>query len=134
MGASYPEQSVWHLGAIGTAFESRLYNGTLRKHWYSNIPLSLGWNQVGFTYNYETGSFMLYQNGNLVTNVGYILNTDMIGVELANVNRGVLLGVIGTGSLPLSSGTKTALHQIYNSTFTPEQYLWNFNNIRPEGV
>jgi hypothetical protein len=38
MGASYPEQSVWHLGAIGTAFESRLYNGTLRKHWYSNIP------------------------------------------------------------------------------------------------
>lgn len=35
---------------------------------------------------------------------------------------------------PLSNGSQTALHQIYNTTFTPEQILWNYNNIRPEGV
>lgn len=38
------------------------------------------------------------------------------------------------GSYELPNGSKTALHQIYNSTLSAEQILWNYNNIRPDGV
>jgi len=35
---------------------------------------------------------------------------------------------------PINNGGYVSLLQAYNSTLTAEQILWNYNNIRPEGV
>ena len=86
------------------------------------------------TYNYESGTLKMYLNGNEVTSIAKNLDTNMIGVALANIDKNVFLGTIGTGGANLSHGSRTMLHQIYNIEMSAEQILWNYNNIKPDGV
>jgi hypothetical protein len=84
-GSSAPASSVWYLGVNGSKIELRLYNISTRKLWISNESLSVGWNQIGMTYNYENGALKMYLNGSEVTSISKNLDTDMTGAALANV-------------------------------------------------
>lgn len=77
------------------------------------------------------GLFKLYKNGIEVT----ATKTRNLGLTtMLDTSYNLCLSGNAVLTAPLRNASKTDAHQIYNTTFPPEQMLWNYNNIRPEGV
>jgi len=110
-----------------TNLKLHIRNGSLNKHYVSNkVIADEEWHHVTMTF--ENNTLRGYVDAVEGTYTKILDNT--MPSLLNSVNPVKLGNVIGNGL----NGTQTALHQIYNSTFTAEQILWNYNNIRPEGV
>lgn len=106
-------------------------SNTICKDYESNSNVITGqWRHYSFTFN--SGILKIYVDGIEETPKK---TTDLAIGSLRNSIAGISLGGVNINpTLGLSNGSQTALHQIYNTTFTAEQVLWNCNNIRPEGV
>jgi hypothetical protein len=98
----------------------------------TSIPTIGEWCHLVFTF--APNDLKLYFNGVLET--PYVKTVDLSLASMNNSEEGISLcgGTMGGETGNCASGTVVALPIMFNSTLTAEQILWNFNNIRPEGV
>jgi hypothetical protein len=102
------------------------------KNYESASNITVGqWIYYAFTFS--SNSFKIYING--IEEVPSIKTVDLAITSLKTSTEKIALGgLISVETYKVTSGGQTALPQIYNSTLTAEQILWNYNNIRPEGA
>jgi len=123
--------------------EAYLSDGTVKRIYTSSFTIPNNqWIQLAITFDGTVtdgvlGKFSIYSNG--VLDTAPTKTTNLAISSVVDTDTQVSLGTLGGPNNGLAeytmvNNTYLALPQIYNSTFTPEQILWNYNNIRPEGV
>ncbi len=123
--------------------EAYLSDGALKRLYTSSFTiLDNQWIQLAITFDGTVtdgvlGKFGIYSNG--VLDTAPTKTTNLAINSVVDTDTQVSLGTLGSSNngsaeFTVVNNTYLALPQIYNYALTAEQILWNFNNIRPEGV